>query len=106
MPTATPPFDRAIALACTMTTLRGRWLHVRCGCAHLSSLPIRLLLTNGQATAGQPLADLVVRLRCNACGARPVSVHLTEAAYPPGVRGDVLPGWQMLLHGVEAASLD
>ena len=106
MPSATPPFDRAIALACTMATLRGRWLHVQCGCAYLSSFPVRLLLANGQAAAGQPLADLLVRLRCDACGARPVSVHLTEAAYPPAVRGDVVQGWQMLLHGVEAMPLD
>ncbi len=49
----------------------------------------------------QSLADIVVRLRCDACGARPAAVHLTEAAYPPDVRGDVVQGWQMLLHGVE-----
>ena len=105
MPCATPPFDRAIALACTMATLRGRWLHVRCGCAHLSSLPIRLLLASGRAAAGQSLADLLVRLRCDGCGARPVSMHLTEAAYPPAVHGDVVQGWQMLLHGTEAGNV-
>lgn len=105
MPSATPPFDRAIALACTMATLRGRWLHVRCGRAHLSSLPVRLLLAESRAAAGQPLADLLVRLRCDGCGARPVTVHLTEAAYPPAVRGDVVQGWQMLLHGTEAGDV-
>lgn len=101
MPSATPPFDRAIALACTMATLRGRWLHVRCGCQHLSSHPVRLLLER-PAMRAQSLADVVVRLRCDACRARPLTVHLTEAAYPPGVQGDVMPGWQLLLHGVEA----
>ena len=104
MPSAAPPFDRAIALACTMATLRGRWLHVRCGCLHLSSLPVRLLLAQGRAAAGQPLADLLVHLRCDACGARPASVHLTETALPPGVRGDVVPGWCLLLHIAEAAT--
>lgn len=103
MPSATPPFDRAIALACTMATLRGRWLHVRCGCVHLSSLPIRLLLAEGRAAAGQPLADLLVHLRCKACGVRPTSVHLTETALPPNVKGDVVPSWCLLLHGTEAA---
>ncbi len=85
-----------------MATLRGRWLHVRYACKHLSSLPIRLLLAEGRAAASQPLADLVVRLRCKACGVRPMSVHLTETVLPPGVKGNVVQGWQMLLHGVEA----
>ena len=105
MPTVTSPFNRTIALACTMATLRGRWLHARCRCEHLSSLPIRLLLASGYAAAGQPLADLLVRLRCDGCGARPVTVHLTEAAYPLAVRGSVVQGWQMLLHGAEASDV-
>ena len=104
MLSSVPPFDRAIALACTMATLRGQWLHVRCGCAHLSTLPVRLLLAEGHAAAGQPLADLLVRLRCKACGVRPASVHLTETALPPDVKGDVVPGWCLLLHGTETAA--
>jgi hypothetical protein len=38
------PFDRSIALACTMRTLRGRWLHVQCRCGQSSPNPVRLML--------------------------------------------------------------
>jgi len=48
------------------------------------------------------LADMLVLLRCTACGARALSVHLTENGYPPDVRGDLVPGWNLLLHGTEA----
>jgi hypothetical protein len=48
------------------------------------------------------LADVLLLLRCAACGARPLSVHLTENGYPPDVRGNLVPGWNLLLHGTEA----
>ncbi len=99
MPSATPPFDRAIALACTMHTLRGRWLYVRCACLASSSRPVRLILRDDPAAGRRTLADVVVRLRCDACNARPVSVHLTETPLPPDMRDDVVPGWHLLLHG-------
>ncbi len=99
MPSAIPPFDRAIALACTMATLRGRWLHVRCACLASSSRPVRLILRDDPAAGRCTLADALVRLRCDACKARPASVHLTETALPPDVQGDIVPGWHLLLHG-------
>ena len=99
MPSPTPPFDRAIALACTMQTLRGRWLYVRCGCLASSCRPVRLILRDDPAAARSSLADVLVRLRCDTCKARPVSVHLTETPLPPDVVGDVVPGWHLLLHG-------
>ena len=88
----TSPFDRAIALVCTLQTLRGRWLYVSCACLASSCRPVRLLLRDDPAAGRNTLANVLVRLRCDACKARPASVHLTEAALPPDVRGDVVPG--------------
>ena len=101
MPSATPPFDRAIALACTMGTLRGRWLYVRCTCLASSCRPVRLILRDDPVAARSTLADVLVRLRCDTCRARPASVHLTETPLPPDVVGNVVPGWHLLLHGTQ-----
>ena len=59
-----PPFDRAIALACTLRTLRGRWFYVRCACRTSSWHPVRLMLQDDPATACSIFADVLVRLRC------------------------------------------
>lgn len=93
-----PPFDRAIALACTLHTLRGRWLHVACACRASSSRPICKLLAQDAAARGRSLADAVVLLRCDQCRARPCTVYLTENGLPPDVIGHVQPGWRVLLH--------
>ena len=100
MPQASPPYDRAIALACTMHTLRGRWIYVTCRCGARQSRPVRMMLTEQPTTAARTLADVVVHLRCHSCSGRPVSVHLAETALGPGpVSGRVEAGWSVLLHG-------
>ena len=63
---------------------------------------MRLILRDDPTAARSSLADVLVRLRCDDCKARPASVHLTETALPPDVVGDVVPGWHLLLHGMEA----
>lgn len=62
---------------------------------------MRLILRDDPTIARSTLADVLVRLRCDTCKARPASVHLTETALPPDVIGDVVPGWHLLLHGTE-----
>ena len=99
MPSPTPPFERAIALTCTLQTPRGRCLYVRCACQASSCHPVRLMLLEDPSAAGQTLADVLVRLRCNTCSTRPASVHLTETPLPPDVDRDVEPRWHLLLHG-------
>ena len=101
MPSATPPFDRAIALACTMQILHDRWLYVRCRCLASSCRPVRLTLCDNPGLARSTLADVLVRLRCDTCKARLASIHLTETPLPPDVVGEVVPGWHLLLHGVD-----
>ena len=93
-----PPFDRGIALACTLDTLRGRWLYVACACRASSCRPIRLLLAEDTSAWRRSLADTVVLLRCNQCRGRPCTVFLMENGLPPDVIGDVRPGWRILLH--------
>ena len=108
MPSAVPPSDRAIALACTMRTLRGRWLHVRCRCKHSVPHPVRLLLRENPGCATQTLADELVHLRCIRCGGRGVTVHLCEDAHGVGsLPKSITPGWALLLHdgaGEDAAA--
>jgi hypothetical protein len=100
MPPPVPPFDRAIALACTLHTLRARWLHLRCGCGAIEAQPGRLVLRDRPEAASGTLADVVVRLRCAACGAQPVAVHLCQDGHGPGpIVGGPEPGWNLLLHG-------
>lgn len=96
------PFDRAVALACTMHTMRARFIYVRCGCLASTLWPVRLMLERNGSVRTRTLADVLVLLRCTICSARPLSVHLTENGYPPDVRGDLEPGWNVLLHGTEA----
>ncbi len=52
-----PPFNRTVALACTLDTVRTRWLDVRCACNDATPHPIRLMLTQNPALARQTPAD-------------------------------------------------
>ncbi len=72
------PYDRTIALACTLPALRTRWLYVRCQCGASHQHPINLTLLEKPAAARWTLADLVVRIRCLHCRGREVAVLLTE----------------------------
>ncbi len=101
MPSSLPPFDRAVALACTMQTLRGRWLTVRCGCGASSTPPIKLMLADRPELARATLADVLVSLRCHKCRARPASVALVETSYgglEEGGGGPSERGWRLVLH--------
>lgn len=60
------------------------------------------MLAEDRTARGRTLADIVVHLKCHACSARPMSVHLTENGYAPDVKGNLVPGWNLLLHGTEA----
>jgi len=62
MPPSLPP-DRALALACSIRTLRHLWLHIRC-CGS-ATIPLQIVRRTGT------LADYVMALRCRQCGASP-----------------------------------
>ncbi len=97
-----PPFDRAVALACTMRTLRGRWLAVRCHCGASSTPPVKLMLVERPDLARSTLAVVLVSLRCHVCRGRPASVALVETSYgglDEGGGGPAERGWRLVLHG-------
>ena len=104
MSSAVPPLDRAIALACTLRTLRGRWLYVRCRCGRSCPHPVRLTLLERPERAGQTVADVLVGLRCTGCQGRRITVHLCEDAHGVGsLPKAIQPGWALLLHDAAGA---
>jgi hypothetical protein len=95
MPERLPaPYDRSLALACQVRTLRAFWLEVRC-CRGVSLLPLQLMAGKGEA--GRTLADVVVRLRCQACGKAPAAVALIETANAPPAAYGGSQGWRVML---------
>ncbi len=88
------------ALACTMRTLRGRWLNIRCRCGYTTLHPVRLMLKECPECAGQTLADVLVNLRCRGCQGRSrLTIHLCEHAHGVGsLPRATQPGWALLLH--------
>jgi hypothetical protein len=90
-----PPGDRAVILACSVRRLRRWWLEVQCPC-RVIHIPLRMMAANREL-AGQSIADVLVQLRCEKCGQKPVRVALEEdpAATSPHRMGAY--GWQVVL---------
>jgi hypothetical protein len=77
-PPPPPPYDRALALACRLRTFESLWL--RCICPHHTRMvPIRMLCSN-PALAQSSLADVVMRLQCDECHQRPLTIALQNSA--------------------------
>jgi hypothetical protein len=72
------PYDRALALACRLSTFRPFWLECVCPC-QIKGVPVRMLCQDA-ATARMTLADVVVRMRCENCGTPPTRISLREFA--------------------------
>jgi hypothetical protein len=78
MPDPSPPFDRALALAARLETFRTHWIEVTC-CRGTQQMPVRLVLAADPRRGDRTLADFLIRLRCQACGARPASAVLVDS---------------------------
>ena len=80
----------ALILAAPLSALSDHWLGVRC-CAYVF-IPIRMMVQDGRT-----VGDVVTRLRCKQCGARPQSVVLQQhgAAGASGTASD--PAWVVVL---------
>lgn len=52
------------------------WLDVRCGCGRSTQIPIRLLLREWPRETH--VGQIVRRLRCRGCGAKPAAAELVE----------------------------
>jgi hypothetical protein len=75
----------------------GWWLRVRCRCERTTDFPVPLLIRRHGPRARAP--ELLARMRCGGCGARPVSADYIDhpaggakgSGYPPPRRVPVLP---------------
>jgi cytochrome c-type biogenesis protein CcmH/NrfF len=63
------PFD-------TLAAHPDHWLVVRCACERRAYLPTKMLAR--QHGAETRLQDIVARLRCQQCGARPIEAELRD----------------------------
>ena len=86
------PADRALALACSIRTLRHLWLHIRC-CGS-ATIPFRIVNRAGT------LADYVMALRCKQCGAPPrFAVLIDQPAQATRRPYDGAESWQLIVMG-------
>ena len=74
--TSAPPYDRALALASLVRTMRDHYLAVRCSCGASRVIGIRQMAED-RRLAYCTMADVALRLRCTGCHNRPDEVHLT-----------------------------
>ena len=97
-----PPYDRTIALACTMGTLHHRYLTTACRCGNTTPHPIKLMISEREVRPEQTLADAVVLVRCTICHQRgQMPAWLCETVYCPDgkhLTPSQRPGWAILLH--------
>jgi len=86
------PADRALALACSIRTLRHLWLHIRC-CGS-ATVPLRTIGRSGT------LADYLMALRCRQCGAPPRFAMLIDQPAQATQRAYGRPeSWQLIVVG-------
>jgi hypothetical protein len=82
-------------LACSVRRLRRWWLEVRCPC-RVVHLPLRQM-AQSREVAAQSLADVLMQLRCQKCGQRPIRVALEEDAAATAHDRMGGCGWQVVL---------
>ena len=70
------PYDRALALASLLRTMRDHYLAVRCSCGASRVIGIRQMAED-RRLAHCTLADVALRLSCTGCHNGPDEVHLT-----------------------------
>ncbi len=75
-----PPYDRPLALASLVRTMRDHFLAVRCGCGAERVIAVARMASNPQV-AGYTLAHVAMSLRCEGCYDGPDEVHLTATVH-------------------------
>jgi hypothetical protein len=91
LPDRDPPWPGVAPLDTACADLVPWWLHVRCECRTLSYIPLRLL--SAKAGWDKLLAEVLPRLRCERCSARPSSIDLVD---DPANRGSGRAGSKQL----------
>ena len=70
------PYDRALALASLVRTMRDHFLDVRCSCGAKRVISLQQMARN-RSVADRTLAHVALRLSCTGCHDGPDEVHLT-----------------------------
>ena len=70
------PYDRALALASLVRTMRDHFLAVRCSCGASRVVSLQQMARDPRL-AGCTLAHVALRLSCGGCHDGPDEVHLT-----------------------------
>jgi hypothetical protein len=96
--TASAPYDRALALASLVRTMRNHYLAVHCTCGAARVIAVGQMARN-QRLADRTLAHVALRLSCEGCRTGPDEVWLTESIFGIGLApsGAVSLGWSICL---------
>jgi hypothetical protein len=74
------PYDRALALASEVRTMRDHFLEVNCGCGARRVIALGQMARSATwATA--TLAHVALRVSCHGCHTGPTGVHLTATTH-------------------------
>ena len=92
------PYDRALALASLVRTMRDHYLAVHCACGAARVIAISRMARD-RRLADRTLAHVALRLSCEGCRTGPDEVWLTETIYGigPAPTGAVGLGWSICL---------
>lgn len=75
-----PPYDRALALAAQVRTMRDHYLDVSCGCGDRRVIALGVMAQDPR-TATATLAHVALRLSCSGCYRGPDEVYLCATVY-------------------------
>ena len=84
-----PPYDRALALAAQVRTMRDHFLDVLCGCGDRRVIALSVMAQNNRV-ATATLAHVALRLSCLGCRTGPDEIYLCATVHgrePPQVGG-------------------
>ena len=84
-----PPYDRALALAAQVQTMRDHYLDVSCGCGERRVIALGVMARD-RKLATATLAHIALRITCHGCMTGPDEVHLCATIHgrvPPTVGG-------------------
>lgn len=75
-----PPYDRALALASQVRTMRDHFLDVSCGCGDRRVIALGVMVRD-RSMATATLAHIALKLTCHGCTTGPDEVHLCATVY-------------------------
>ena len=84
-----PPYDRALALASQVRTMRDHYLDVSCGCGARRVIALGVMASDARL-ASATLAHVALELSCHGCHSGPDKVYLCATIHgrqPPLVGG-------------------